>query len=379
VPSESAGIGLTLRDVSHSFDAVAAVDGVGLDVAPGEFLTLLGPSGSGKTTTLNMIAGFLRPDSGSILLGERDISRVPAHKRGIGMVFQHYALFPHMSVTENVAYPLKQRRVPKAERARKVEQALELVQLHGLGTRRPAQLSGGQQQRVALARALVFNPPLLLMDEPLGALDKRLREALQLEIKRIHEQLGITFVYVTHDQEEALLLSDRIAIFRDGQIDQVGTAEDLYERPRTRFVAEFVGDSNVFAGSVDRAAGTLEVDDGTTIALGEVGEADSGSRCCLVVRPERLRLTSLDGEPTSGLNVLEGTVAAIHYLGSARKLEVTTGGGQTVVLREPAERPSGVQVGERTGVCWEPGDGVLVVESGGATPLATPDPKPVSA
>jgi putative spermidine/putrescine transport system ATP-binding protein len=356
------GKALTLRAVTKSYSGTAAVTDVNLEVAAGEFMTFLGPSGSGKTTTLNMIAGFTHPSSGQILLGDADISRVPSHRRGIGMVFQHYALFPHMTVRQNVEYPLKQRKVPRHERADRVRDALRLVELDGFADRRPAQLSGGQQQRVALARALVFRPPLLLMDEPLGALDKRLREVLQLEIKRIHQELGITFVYVTHDQDEALLLSDRIAVFQDGAIQQVGTAEGLYERPRTRFVAEFVGDSNTFAGVLDPRGRVLTLEDGRQLHAPDCSGIGAETTATVVLRPERARLRSPGGPRENGENALPGRVASLHYLGSACKIEVDTSGAHRVVVREAANARSDVRLGDRVEVYWHTDDTTLIVD-----------------
>ncbi len=241
---------LTLRNLTKIYGDLHAVDDVSLDVAPGEFVTLLGPSGSGKTTTLRIIGGFIKPEAGTVSLDGRDLTKVPPYKRDIGMVFQNYALFPHMTASENVGFPLQMRRVPKAEVKEKVREALRLVRLEELGDRYPKQLSGGQQQRVALARSFSFDPQLLLMDEPLGALDKKLREALQLEVLRISRQLGVTVVYVTHDQEESLVMSDRIAIYNEGRIEQIGTGEDLYERPVSLFVADFVGESNIYRGTL---------------------------------------------------------------------------------------------------------------------------------
>ena len=238
------GASVSLTDLEKSYDRVAAVAGVSLDIRSGEFLTLLGPSGSGKTTTLMMIAGFEMPTAGDIAIDGKSVVAMPPYRRNIGMVFQNYALFPHLTVAENIGFPLKQRGVAKAERAKLVGEALELVHLPGYGERYPRQLSGGQQQRVALARAIVFKPRLLLMDEPLGALDKQLRENLQLEMRRLHADLGITFIYVTHDQEEALTMSDRIAVMNEGLVAQVGRPEDLYDRPSSRFVAAFIGESN---------------------------------------------------------------------------------------------------------------------------------------
>jgi putative spermidine/putrescine transport system ATP-binding protein len=241
---------LRLECVSKAFGNVVAVDSISFTLAEGEFLSLLGPSGSGKTTTLQIIAGLTHPTRGQIFLSGRPIGPLPPYKRDIGMVFQNYALFPHMTVAGNVAFPLQMRGVPRTEISRRIDKVLNLVDLPGLAERYPRQLSGGQQQRVALARAIVFEPTLLLMDEPLGALDKKLREQMQLEIKHLHKRLGVSIIYVTHDQDEALVMSDRIGVFNRGRLEQVGSAEQLYEQPTTRFVAEFIGESNIIRGTV---------------------------------------------------------------------------------------------------------------------------------
>src|SRR6267154_2263534 len=260
------GASVSLSNLERRYDRVAAVAGVSLDILSGEFLTLLGPSGSGKSTTLMMIAGFEMPTGGDIAIDGTSVVAMPPYRRNIGMVFQNYAKFPHLTVADNIGFPLKQRGVGKAERARLVGEALELVRLPGYGERYPRQLSGGQQQRVAFARAIVFKPRLLLMDEPLGALDKQLRENLQLEMRRLHADLGITFVYVTHDQEEALTMSDRVAVMNEGRIAQVGAPEDLYDRPADRFVASFIGESNFMPGVVQGAEnGVVVADCGGTI------------------------------------------------------------------------------------------------------------------
>jgi putative spermidine/putrescine transport system ATP-binding protein len=292
-----------------------------------------------------MIAGFERATSGEILIGGTNVDSLPPYKRGLGMVFQHYALFPHLTVLENIAFPLRRRRVPKAEAFLRSEQVLELVGLAGYGKRRPRELSGGQQQRVALARAVVFNPPVLLMDEPLGALDKNLRGLLQREISRMHQELGITFIFVTHDQEEALALSDRIAVFNDGRIEQVGTAEDLYERPRTVFVAQFLGESSLFHGVATGGADGCAVQTLGTTLRAHRGEVGSGDPATLVVRPERIRLLPADRPAPAG-NSLRGRVRQEIYLGSSRKLAVELVDGSQVLVRESAgdvsaSRPGG--------------------------------------
>ncbi len=363
---------LVLRGLSRHFGDVVAVDAIDLEVPRGEFLTLLGPSGSGKTTTLRMIAGFTAQTAGSIEIGGVDMSRVPPHKRDVGMVFQNYALFPHMTAAQNIAFPLEMRGLPRAEIRRKVGDALALVKLADAGGRYPRQLSGGQQQRIALARAVVFGPRLLLMDEPLGALDKKLREALQLEILHISRQLGATVVYVTHDQEEALVMSDRIAIFNRGRIEQLGTGEDLYERPSSVFVADFVGESNIFRGAFarDGAGGTLAHDAGRwrvgPAAVGRSG-LDGAGPAALVIRPERLRLMAPGDVLDPALNVVEATIRDALYLGPLRKYELRLPGGQMAVARQQA----GVGgmgrdwlEGEQVRIAWGSEDGVLLPDVG---------------
>ncbi|MEC9127513.1 MAG: ABC transporter ATP-binding protein, partial [Pseudomonadota bacterium] len=272
-------------EVQKSYDGkVLVVKDLQLDIAEGEFITMLGPSGSGKTTCLMMLAGFEPATHGEITLNGQPINDVPPHKRGIGMVFQNYALFPHMSVYENLAFPLQVRKIKKSEIKDRVNRALDMVQLGSFGSRRPAQLSGGQQQRVAVARALVFDPALVLMDEPLGALDKQLREQMQYEIKHIHENLGVTVVYVTHDQSEALTMSNRIAVFNDGVIQQLATPDDLYERPKNAFVAQFIGENNTLNGTVRELNGDkciVEVDGGGTVRALSINVANIGSRSTL--------------------------------------------------------------------------------------------------
>ncbi|GAB4087607.1 ABC transporter ATP-binding protein [Hydrogenophaga soli] len=296
-----------------------------LDIQRGEFLSLLGPSGSGKTTTLMMLAGFESPTAGEIVLDGKPITRTPPHKRNFGMVFQNYALFPHMTVGENVAYPLTVRKVSKDDQARRVQKALDMVQLGGMADRLPSRLSGGQQQRVALARALVFEPKLVLMDEPLGALDKQLREHMQIELKELHHQLGLTFVYVTHDQSEALTMSDRVAVFNDGVIQQLAGVEDLYEAPTTRFVAGFVGDSTVLRGKLT-AANTLTLTDGRVLQGVNVTQAAVGSLAEACVRPERIvwHPEARADHP----NYLAATVTRVIYHGDHLRLLCDLGPGQ---------------------------------------------------
>jgi spermidine/putrescine transport system ATP-binding protein len=323
---------LELRHLSKRFGDFVAVDDLSLDIAAGEFLTLLGASGSGKTTTLRMIAGFEPPTAGDILMGGQPIAALPPFKRDINTVFQHYALFPHMSVRDNIGYGLRMRRVPAAEREERVTRALAMVKLEQLGARSPRQLSGGQQQRVALARALVNRPRVLLLDEPLGALDLKLRKEMQLELKHLQTHLGITFVYVTHDQEEALTMSDRIVLMRQGRIAQIGTPRDLYDRPASRYVADFIGDTNLLAGTVvEYASGvvTLRCGDVTLRGLSD-GPLPPGREAWLTVRPEAIDLT--DGRPApAGHNAVTGTVADAVYAGSSLRVHVTLAGGQRLV------------------------------------------------
>jgi putative spermidine/putrescine transport system ATP-binding protein len=295
---------IRLRGLRKVFGQIVAVDGIDLDIADGEFFAVLGPSGSGKTTVLRMIAGFETPTEGTIELGGVDATRVPPFRRDVNTVFQDYALFPHMSVADNVAYGLRVRRVPKPERARRVAEALEMVRLPDLGARRPAELSGGQRQRIALARALINRPKVLLLDEPLGALDLKLREQMQVELKAIQRDVGITFVFVTHDQDEALTLCDRLAVMHDGRLEQVGAPEDVYERPATRFVAEFVGTSNVISGEV---AGRL-----------------LGSPQGVSVRPEKITVQPRAGSRAAadGVVHLDGVVREVVYAGAATRVVV---------------------------------------------------------
>jgi putative spermidine/putrescine transport system ATP-binding protein len=323
--------------VEKSYDGrTLAVRGLTLDVAQGEFLTLLGPSGSGKTTTLNMLAGFERPTRGEILLGGRPVDRLPPYERNIGMVFQNYALFPHMTVGENVAFPLSVRRIPRAKIAERVQRALAMVRLEAFSERRPAQLSGGQQQRVALARALVFEPSLVLMDEPLGALDKKLREQMQIEIKLLHERLGLTVVYVTHDQSEALTMSDRIAVFHDGQVMQQGTPDVLYSQPRDAFVAGFIGENNMLSGTVEAIAnGNVRVvlAGGLQVLATAVGELDCGAHVIVAVRPEAVHVSS--GSPGAE-NTCRALVTSRIYLGDHQRLLTEIGDAHTVTVKVPA-------------------------------------------
>ena len=349
----ASGAQLRLRQLTRAFGAAKAVDRVSLDVPAGAFVSLLGPSGSGKTTTLNLIAGFLAPDSGDILLDERSIADVPPHKRNIGMVFQSYSLFPHMTVAENVGFPLRMRtRLSRQDARRRIDEMLALVQLGHLGARYPRQLSGGQQQRVAMARALVSHPRLLLMDEPLGALDKKLREQMQVEIKRIHRSVGTTVIYVTHDQTEALTMSDLVVVMHQARVAQVGTPRVLYEAPANLFVADFLGDSNLLTATVAQVCGdefAVEIGSGEKMRVIRGSSAAApGTRAVVLIRPEDISVTAT-GERTAGQDLLAGTIKDISYHGDTFKLDVAVG---TDVLK--------VKVARERGAGMERGDGVFL-------------------
>ncbi|MFC3107658.1 ABC transporter ATP-binding protein [Undibacterium arcticum] len=313
------------RGVKKTYDGEnLVVKHLDLNIRSGEFLTLLGPSGSGKTTCLMMLAGFEFPTGGEIRLDGQLLNKVPPHKRNIGMVFQNYALFPHMTVGQNVAYPLQVRGMASSARAAKVKKALDMVQMGKFSERYPAQLSGGQQQRIALARALVFDPKLVLMDEPLGALDKQLREHMQLELKALHKRLGVTFVYVTHDQSEALTMSDRVAVFDQGVVQQLAVVDRLYEYPDNQFVAGFIGDNNRFAGTVEALAGehcSLRLPDGAVLRGANASGAYAGQAGIACIRPERIRIVPLDASPK---NTLRATVAGLIYFGDHVRVRCST-------------------------------------------------------
>jgi putative spermidine/putrescine transport system ATP-binding protein len=353
------GRGLHLKRLSKHYGAARAVDDVSLSLAPGEFLTLLGPSGSGKTTLLMMIAGFVTPTSGSIRLGDRVISEMPPEKRNFGMVFQGYALFPHLTVARNIAFPLEARRQPKAEIEVRVAQALEMVQLAALRDRLPRQLSGGQQQRVALARALVFTPDILLLDEPLSALDKKLRAQVQLELKDLHRRLGLTFIYVTHDQEEALSMSDRIAVLRDGRLVQQGTPTELYTQPKTRFVADFLGASNFLAGRVtDRMETGFAYTCGSQRFVHEGAAGEPGAEVVLTLRPEKIEFV---GDREHPRNSVTGTIVNWSFAGTSYHLQVDTGAAGRLSLSVPAWRHGPPPaIGASVALGWDPDATVLV-------------------
>ena len=318
---------LEIEGLVKRFGEVVALDGVSLDIASGELLTILGPSGSGKTTLLKVVAGFETPDAGTVRVDGADITRLPPARREIGMVFQNYALFPHLTVERNVAFPLEMRNVGRPEIARRVAEALALVELQGYGKRLPRQLSGGQQQRVALARAIVFNPRLLLLDEPFGALDRKLRETMQLEVRRLQRRLGLTTIFITHDQEEALVLSDRIAVMNKGKIQQVASTTEIYERPTNDFVADFVGESNIFHGTVTEV-GSVTLESGRRLLI--ASSAVVGSRVGVLMRPERFG---------QGVNSFNGEVKEAVYLGSSLKLRLACDDGLELIVRQPVRGP----------------------------------------
>ena len=362
VPERSGGEpDIRLHGVSKRFGETLAVDRLDMEIERGAFYALLGPSGCGKTTTLRMIGGFEDPSEGRIELAGEDITDRPPFRRDVNTVFQSYALFPHLSVERNVAFGLERRKVDKAEVRRRVGETLDLVQLHGLGRRKPGQLSGGQQQRVALARALVNRPRALLLDEPLGALDLRLRKQLQIELKRIQQEVGITFVHVTHDQEEAMTMADRIAVMSDGRIEQEGDAVELYERPRTAFVANFLGVSNLIEGRVHSAAGDLvEVDthDGARLHVPAARvQAPAGQPVRAGVRPEKIALVPEGTAPPPGANVLRGTVLVAAFLGVSIQYLVRTAGGEelTVIAQNlDGGGPDGLGPGREVQLSWDP-------------------------
>jgi spermidine/putrescine ABC transporter ATP-binding subunit len=358
------GARVTLRQVSKRYGDVVALHELSLDVARGEVLTILGPSGSGKTTTLMLLAGIAPPTAGRIEVDGRDITELPPYRRDIGVVFQSYALFPHLSVFDNVAFPLRRRGVARRQITAEVEQALDLVQLGRLGHRSVKHLSGGQQQRVALARALVFRPGLLLMDEPLGALDRQLREQMQIEIRHITQAVGITAIYVTHDQEEALTLSDRIAVLRGGRLEQVGTPEALYDAPRTRFVAEFIGNTNLFEGEVTGAAGerVLRTPDGLVIGLPASAAAAPGP-AVVSVRPERVRLGRA-ADPAAGTEApgarMRGKITDRIFAGGIVKYRVAVGGRHVLVTT--GNDGSSAAAGDEVALSWKAEDARVLRE-----------------
>jgi spermidine/putrescine transport system ATP-binding protein len=346
-------VAISVEGVTKSYDGAAAVREVTLAIGRGEFFSLLGPSGCGKTTTLRMVAGFVTPDSGRIVLAGRDVTGVPANRRPVNMVFQHYALFPHMTVYDNVAFGLKMKKAPRSTHRARVQEILDVVELEGFERRHIRHLSGGQQQRVALARALVNRPEALLLDEPLGALDVKLRRQMQLELKRIQHDLGTTFVYVTHDQEEALAMSDRIAVMNAGVVEQVGTPRELYEHPQSAFAADFIGSLNVLdvvVGEVDDGRALIRFGERSRIAVPVGRNVHAGDTLKVAVRPERVRLTP-GAAPADEECALEGTVAQVVFLGMYTQYHVDTQAGMLLSHRL-SDDP--IEPGSRVTVAWDP-------------------------
>ena len=349
---------VSFKGVQKSYDGESlVVKNLNLDIAAGEFLTMLGPSGSGKTTCLMMLAGFETATHGDIELGGRPINNIPPHKRGIGMVFQNYALFPHMTVGENLAFPLNVRNMSKAEVEEKVRSVLDMVQMLAFIDRKPAQLSGGQQQRIALARALVFNPELVLMDEPLGALDKQLREHMQYEIKHIHENLGVTVVYVTHDQSEALTMSNRIAVFDDGIIQQLANPVTLYEKPENSFVAQFIGENNQMVGtvkSVSKGIAAIKLDSGAEVKALAVNIDGVGSRTTLSVRPERCVVSTKE---SASVSRLDARIEELIYLGDHIRCRMNVAGDDQFIMKVPnTSSQLGLEIGASLQIGWQNND-----------------------
>ncbi|MGJ5129881.1 ABC transporter ATP-binding protein [Bradyrhizobium oligotrophicum] len=351
---------ISFRQVVKRFAALTVVDDLDLDIARGEFVALLGPSGSGKTTLLMMLAGFEQPTSGTIEVGGARVDGLPPHKRNMGVVFQNYALFPHMSVRDNIAFPLKMRGTPKPEIAQRVARVLDMVKLSAMAERKPAQLSGGQQQRVALARALVFEPQVVLMDEPLGALDKKLREQMQLDIRDLHRRLGLTIVFVTHDQDEALTMSDRIAVFNHGRIEQIGTPREIYELPRTSFVAEFIGETNLLACKVDEHAGDavrLTTDSGLALSAHAGAGRIDGGRVQVSIRPEAIRIND---HAAATANRLTARILDAVYFGDHVRLVATVGAQRLIIKGDRADQAA--EVGSEVALSFAASD-VWVVGS----------------
>lgn len=359
--TETIGSPLALSGVTKRYGTVTALNPTDLEIGAGEFLTLLGPSGSGKTTLLNLVAGYTEPSGGTIRIGARDVTRISARHRNIGMVFQSYALFPHMTVAENLAYGLEARRLPKAEIAARVEAVLALMQLEGFGGRRIQQMSGGQQQRVAVARALVIEPDVLLMDEPLGALDRQLRRQVQVELRRLHLKHGRTTIYVTHDQEEALVLSDRIAVMGKGRIQQLGTAAELYARPANSFIAGFIGESNLLEARVLSVVGGMAQADvpalGRRVAAPAVDGVAAGAAARLMIRPEQLRLAPAAGRDDG----IPATVTEAIYLGELTQYGLSLPGGDFLCARLMGAETLAPQ--QQVQLSWAPETALLVPEA----------------
>jgi spermidine/putrescine ABC transporter ATP-binding subunit len=365
-PGKAVLPGIELRGVSKKYGNQLALQPTELEIYDGEFFCLLGPSGCGKTTTLNLIGGFVAPTEGTIWIQGRRVDRLPPHKRNVNTVFQSYALFPHMTVSENVAFGLRMARVDKKETATRVSEALLLVGLEAFGDRLPNQLSGGQQQRVAVARALVRRPAVLLLDEPLGALDLKLRKRLQVELSQIHREVGTTFVYVTHDQEEAMTMADRVAVLNVGTIEQIGVPEEIYKRPRSRFVADFIGESNFFPANLDGGAkGTVVLTDGTRVGCAEQELPEAAGSVTLMVRPESVHIFRPENAPPGSL---PARTIKTSFLGSHTRVAATCNASQDLVLIAVHSKgdiePEVLEADREVALWWKPDDAVVIHEAG---------------
>ncbi|CAN5395293.1 ABC transporter ATP-binding protein [soil metagenome] len=351
---------VTLQAIAKSYGDVVALRSMDLETGDGEFVTLLGPSGCGKSTTLRLVAGFMKPSTGRILFGGEPVTHLPPQHRGIGMVFQDYALFPHMTIADNIGFGLTEARKPAKEIAERVAELLELIRLPDVGKRFPSELSGGQQQRVAVARAVAHSPRVLLMDEPLGALDLKLREAMQAEIRQIQKKLAITTIYVTHDQGEAMNLSDRIVVMNNGMIEQIGTADEIYDRPRSRFVADFVGQINLLDARPEGRDAEWDVLSVAGVSVKATSTpTNDGSRLTIGIRPEQISIAASGAPTPSGLNALPGTIVARRFVGNVIKMDVDIGNGETVIVDvHPNQVPSLVDT--RVSVIWNPRHAVVL-------------------
>ncbi|MFK4719188.1 putative spermidine/putrescine transport system ATP-binding protein [Bradyrhizobium niftali] len=357
--SESGNAAVEFRELRKTYGSAVALEGIDLSISAGEFFTLLGPSGSGKTTLLNIVSGMVTPTSGAVLIDGRDVTRIPPRHRNLGMVFQNYALLPHMSVFDNVAFPLRIRQMPKADVERHVTSILELVRLEELAHRKPNELSGGQQQRVSIARCLVYKPKLILMDEPLGALDKKLRHQMQFEIKKIHKEFGVTILFVTHDQEEALVLSDRICVMNRARIEQVGAPNELYFRPTNEFVADFLGEANLISGALDRSSGEIariRTQDGSLIACTlPCGVVAIANQIKVMVRPESIRLSRLEQRSEFGM---QGIIRDIAFVGHAIRYTVEVGDQRLTCLQTSGSGTPVLEPGSEVWADWSPADAI---------------------